>query len=489
MRLKKIQIQGFKSFAEKTTLEFGWGVTAVVGPNGCGKSNIADAFRWVLGEQSARSMRGLKMQDVIFEGTSKRAALNFAEVSITLTEVGGALPIQYEEVTITRRLHRSGESTYLLNGQPVRLKDLQDLFADSGIGKNTLSIFEQGKIEQVINHTPLERRSIFWEAAGIIRFLQSKRDAKLKLDEAEGNVSRLKDIHHEVEYLIVVLRELAVKAAEYKEQKSRSEELEKSLFVKRWDLLRIKIKDLLEKENGKQAQLENASTVLKGLEEKITLAKDALQVNEQEYRSRSEELFKVRSDKEIKNREKQLSEERKKELLVKEKRWQQEVAELTVQRLKRASELNDLRKKQQNSEQDLAILEANRQAQKSKVLLGEAEVAKLREKQQLTHKENLDLVRHEAQLHSEIKQNLVRQENSGERKVQQTARLDKLVHLEKELSAQCLEKQNHLNEVTKIIDDQRASFHALEKKVEERIALIQQRQNSIDLMVQEMNEA
>ncbi len=489
MRLKKIQIQGFKSFADKTTLEFGLGVTAVVGPNGCGKSNIADAFRWVLGEQSARSMRGLKMQDVIFEGSSKRAALNFAEVSITLSEIEGALPIQYEEVTVSRRLHRSGESIYLLNGQPVRLKDLQDLFADSGIGKNTLSIFEQGKIEQVINNTPLERRSIFWEAAGIIRFLQSKKEARTKLDDAEGNVSRLKDIHQEVENQIVVLREQAVKAAHFKEQKAQLEVIEKSLFVKRWDLLTVKICDLLEKENVKQKQLENAVVGTADLDQKLASAKEGLQASEQAYRRQSEELFKVRSDKEIKSREKQLSEERLKELHAKEKLWQQEINDLEIQKQKKAGELQESQKKQQEYEKELAILEAYRQNQKSKVQQVEAEVAKLREKQQLTHKENLELVRQEAQQQSELKQNFVRQENSRERQQHQSLRLEKLVQSEKELVIQCHEKQQQLTEVTQVIDEQRAAFHVLEKKVEEKLAAIQQRQKTIDILVQDMNEA
>lgn len=225
------------------------------------------------------------------------------------------------------------------------------------------------------------------------------------------------------------------------------------------------------------------------LERKIALAKEALQANEQSYRSRSEELFKVRSDKEIKGREKLHSEERIKELHVKEKQWQQEIAELSAQRLKRTAEIKDSQKKLQEAEKELALLEANRQAQKNKVLIGEAEVAKLREKQQLAHKENLDLVRQEAQHHSELKQNHVRQENSRERQAQQSLRLEKLVQLEKELSAQCQEKQRQLSEATQVIDEQRASFHALEKKVEEQIARIQQRQKSIDLLSQEMSEA
>ncbi len=198
MRLKKIKLFGFKSFADNTTLEFDQGITGIVGPNGCGKSNIADAFRWVLGEQSAKSMRGHKMNDVIFAGTSTRKAVNFAEVTIVLDNSDGSLPIEYAEVAVARRLHRSGESDYFLNGHQVRLKDVQSLLLDSGMGKDTYSIFEQGKIDQVINYTPIERRYIFEEASGILRFLLRKREALRKLEQSDQNLTRVKDIHNEV---------------------------------------------------------------------------------------------------------------------------------------------------------------------------------------------------------------------------------------------------------------------------------------------------
>ena len=198
MRLKRLKILGFKSFADLTKLNFDPGITAIVGPNGCGKSNIADAFRWVIGEQSPKSMRGGKMPDVIFAGTTHRKPLNFAEVSITLSDIGGRLPVDYDEIEITRRLHRSGESEYFINRHLVRLKDVQTLFLDSGMGKGAYSIFEQGEIDKVINLSPLERRYIFEEAAGILRFLQRKREALRKLEQSDLNISRVKDIHQEV---------------------------------------------------------------------------------------------------------------------------------------------------------------------------------------------------------------------------------------------------------------------------------------------------
>lgn len=243
MKLKKIKIVGFKSFADRVQLEFDEGITGVVGPNGCGKSNIADAFRWVMGEQSVKSMRGGKMQDVIFAGSSKRKALGLAEVSLTFANTEGRVGVPYHEVEIARRYHRDGESEYLINGNAVRLKDVQSMLIDVGIGKNAYAIFEQGKIDQIIQLGPEERRSIFEEAAGIMKFLMNKRDAERKLGEVELNCSRLQDIHDEVQKEINHLSGQAARAKEYKELKEKSEALEE-------EFLSLKISHLKQKRGG-----------------------------------------------------------------------------------------------------------------------------------------------------------------------------------------------------------------------------------------------
>ena len=170
MFLKSVEIHGFKSFAEKTTLLFKPGVTAIVGPNGCGKSNIIDAIRWVLGESSARSLRGEIMDDVIFSGSEDRKQLGMAEVGITIANEEGLLPVEYSEVNVKRRLYRSGESEFLINKNNVRQKDILDLFADTGIGKKSYSIMEQGNIDVLLSNRPEERISVFEEAAGITRY-------------------------------------------------------------------------------------------------------------------------------------------------------------------------------------------------------------------------------------------------------------------------------------------------------------------------------
>ncbi len=174
MFLKSIELYGFKSFADKTRLEFAHGITSLLGPNGCGKSNIVDAIKWVLGEQSTKTLRAGKMEDVIFNGTEKRAAMSIAEVSLVINNEQNLLPTELSEVEIKRRLFRSGESEFFINRQQVRLKDIRELFFDTGVGKSAYSILEQGKIDQILSHKPEDRRYIFEEAAGITRFKKRK---------------------------------------------------------------------------------------------------------------------------------------------------------------------------------------------------------------------------------------------------------------------------------------------------------------------------
>ncbi len=198
MLLKSIDIFGFKSFAEKAHIEFTDGISALLGPNGCGKSNIVDAIKWVLGEQAPRGLRAEKMEDVIFNGTDNRKALNVADVTLTMTNETGVLPLDVPEISIRRRLFRSGESEYYVNGAPVKLKELRELFYDTGIGKSAYSIMEQGKIDQVLSNKPEERRNIFEEAATITKFKIRGKEAERKLERTEENMRQVESILGEV---------------------------------------------------------------------------------------------------------------------------------------------------------------------------------------------------------------------------------------------------------------------------------------------------
>jgi len=223
---KKLELFGFKSFAEKTELTFEPGVTAIVGPNGCGKSNISDAIRWVMGEQSARELRGLRMEDVIFNGTDRIDPISFAEVSLTLSNESKIIPIEYDEITITRRVFRSGESEYLLNKNPVRLKDINELFMDTGLGSSAYAMIGQGKIDLILSSKPEERREIFEEASGITKYKSKKKEAMRKLEQTEYNLTRVNDIISEVKRQINSIERQAVKAQHYKEHFERLKEIE-----------------------------------------------------------------------------------------------------------------------------------------------------------------------------------------------------------------------------------------------------------------------
>ena len=215
MHLQSLELFGFKSFADKTVLNFHEGVTAIVGPNGCGKSNVLDAVRWVLGEQSAKSLRGDEMADVIFNGSETRKPIGFAEVSLTFTDCAEELGIDWHDVRVTRRVYRDGNSEYLLNKTSCRLRDIQSLFADTGIARSAYSMMEQGKIDMVLSSRPEDRRAVFEEAAGVTKYKTQKREALRKLEATEANLLRIGDVIKEVKRQIGSLQRQAGKARRY----------------------------------------------------------------------------------------------------------------------------------------------------------------------------------------------------------------------------------------------------------------------------------
>ena len=259
MYLKSIDVQGFKSFANKITFEFHNGITAIVGPNGSGKSNVADAVRWVLGEQSAKQLRGGNMQDVIFSGTETRKPLGFAYVAITLDNSDHKLPIDYQEVTIARRLYRSGESEYLLNGTACRLKDVNELFYDTGIGKEGYSIIGQGQIDKILSGKPEERRELFDEAAGIVKFKRRKNTALKKLEEEQQNLTRVRDILGELSRQLVPLEKQSETARVYLKKKETLKQLDIQMFLAEMERIRSQMKETEGKYQIVQSDLEETA--------------------------------------------------------------------------------------------------------------------------------------------------------------------------------------------------------------------------------------
>ena len=236
MYLKALEIQGFKSFPDKTVLNFGEDITAIVGPNGSGKSNISDAIRWVMGEQSVKGLRGAKMEDVIFGGTEKRAQVGFAQVTLVLDNTEHIFPTMEEsEVSVTRRYYRSGESEYYINRQSVRLKDVTELFLDTGMGREGYSIIGQGKIDEILSAKSGERREIFEEAAGISKFRHRKEEAERKLERTEENLVRINDKIAELELQVDPLREQAEKAKKYLVLRDELRLLEISVWLENLD--------------------------------------------------------------------------------------------------------------------------------------------------------------------------------------------------------------------------------------------------------------
>ncbi len=217
MNFEKVELYGFKSFADKAEIKFGNGITAIVGPNGCGKSNVADAIRWVLGEQSAKTLRGSSMQDVIFSGTQNRRSLSYCEVSLFFDNTTRIFDLDYNEVIITRKLFRSGESEYYINKQPSRLRDIVELLHQCGIGKEGYTIIGQGKVEEIMSAKPEDRRMIFEEATGIAHFKTRKNESERKLDRTHENICRYNDILSEIENQLGPLERQAEKAKEFNE--------------------------------------------------------------------------------------------------------------------------------------------------------------------------------------------------------------------------------------------------------------------------------
>lgn len=269
MLLKSVEMQGFKSFADKIYLDFNPGITAIVGPNGSGKSNISDAIRWVMGEQSIKTLRGSKMEDVIFSGTQSRKAMGFAEVSLTLDNSRGFFPLDYEEITVTRRVYRSGEGEYFINRVGCRLKDIHELFMDTGLGREGYSIIGQGKIDEILSNKSEDRRQIFEEAAGITKYKYRKNEAERKLENTTDNLRRVKDIMSELENQIEPLYEQSEKAKKYLKLRDELKAVEVNLSVVKIDKLKAEIEILSKNLSETDEEIDKIRTAVEENEKKV----------------------------------------------------------------------------------------------------------------------------------------------------------------------------------------------------------------------------
>ncbi len=445
----------------------------VVGPNGCGKSNVADAFRWVLGEQSARSLRGHKMPDVIFAGTSERKGQNVAEVSLTLEDVPGKNSSLFDSVTITRRLYRSGESDYLINDHIARLKDVQELLFDSGVGNDMYAFFEQGKIDEVIRLAPIERRYIFEEAAGIKRFLQKKKEALRKLEQTKGNIERVRDLHREIERQVMVLERQAEEAKLYQEKKGELESLERVLLEEKWlewSKKRAQLQHKIDAADQAFADLNLKNTGFEGASREM---KEQLLEIEKSLRARSERVFQCHSTKEIHTKEREGSLLRLREL---QEREEQLTAEIETIQEKREQE----QKEKGALKASLAVVEKKRKTVQEELKLQSdslhAQENMLKEERadyQRKQKSLLESTQKQQGMQGELKQLEVRLENGSER--EKYLRSRKGVLREQLQAADKLSKEGQKNfeKLLEALDEKRETMELLETQLADLMSEIE----------------
>ncbi len=358
MFLKSVELFGFKSFADRSKIEFTDGISALLGPNGCGKSNVVDSIKWVLGEQSTRTLRAEKMEDIIFNGTENRKALNVAEVTLTLSNDEGVLPIEVPEISIKRRLYRSGESEYFINNTPVKLKELRELFFDTGIGKSSYSVMEQGKIDQILSNKPEERRFLFEEAAGITKYKQKGAEAERKLQRTEENMRQVESILSEVKRSYETLKKQSEKTALYRDYKEH-------IFNLELDQQLLKLKAFLENQQRKEEKLEAAISRRDALKKKIDSTNEALEENLDLVNSMESNLIENQKriygiEIEKNNHDSQIAMIKERSAELKNQIETDKVKEASI--LERIKQLKDLIRQKQNSvkEYEVSLSEINK---------------------------------------------------------------------------------------------------------------------------------
>ncbi len=389
MRLKKLELYGFKSFAARTEIVFGEGITGIVGPNGSGKSNIGDAVRWVLGEQSAKTLRGSSMSDVIFNGTQTRKPLSYCEVSLFFDNTDRSLPMDFSEIMVTRRVYRNGESEYYLNQSSCRLKDVIDLFRDTGIGKEGYSIIGQGRIDEILSRKSEDRRQVFEEAAGIVKYKARKEEADRKLEHTLLNEERIDDILEELSKRLEPLEKQSKAARQYLEWSKELKVLDLNLFLIRSDRLEQRIQELKERISNVNAVLKTTQTDLNlkndqrnQVQEKIEQLVQNIHQERETLTSITDELHQTEQSIHVLNAKRETREEHKKQLLSEIDQTKQKLANLedlhhqsydqTQEKVKLLAEqntlLNDLSLKQTENETEEEIISRNLENNKQSVI-------------------------------------------------------------------------------------------------------------------------
>lgn len=477
MFLKRLEIIGFKSFADRIGIDFVPGVTAVVGPNGSGKSNVTDAIRWVLGEQSAKSLRGAKMEDVIFGGSDSRKALNFAEVTLILDNSDHQVPLDFAEISVTRRVFRSGDSEYLLNKQTCRLKDITDLFMDSGLGKEAFSIISQGRVDEILNSRPEDRRTIFEESAGVLKYKQRKKKAEFKLIETDDNLNRVLDILHELDGRMEPLQIQSSLASDYLRMSEELKDIEIAviahdlrLFVQENSELHTKLKAIEEAKQTLFAQINKIENAIQNDRKSMSEIDGKLDSEQSELVEASSELERL--------------EGRKLLLAEKKQNVSQQVSQLR----------KTLEEEQEKLEQLEQQLKANNVSKSEKqVLLKELRVKKLQIDKVLSKSASeveeeiedlksayIDLLNEEATMKNEMKhmeQQLHVEHVSSEKMIEDyreiTEELEKLTARKNELDQLLAMRQKELEQKLQEFQTKRSASENLETALDEQQTMLQ----------------
>ena len=486
MYLKRLELQGFKSFADKTVLEFMPGITSVIGPNGSGKSNISDAIRWVLGEQSIKSLRGSKSMDIIFAGTENRKSLGFAEASLVFDNTDGTLPIEYSEVVVTRKIYRSGETGYYINKTPCRLKDVLELFMDTGIGKDGYSIIGQGKIDEILSNKSEDRRHIFEEAAGIVKYRVRKEETEKKLEQTKLNLLRINDILLEIEQNLEPLKNQSDKAKRFLSLRYELKEIEIGLFLYNIE----KYKQNLEQISQDEEIMNSTLNQEEGKLEKISILKEELKSEIDEITANIEKTqnlgFESRHEIERLNSEINVSNTKIQNNLENIERLKAEIKENTskVQELTEEKEQKNKRKeslKQNKAKFEKELKEKEEELKKITEKLSEKELA-IEEKKRNVEKNIESKYEYQTQISTlnANKDNLEKRKKQLEQENYSTiSELDNTRFKKEEISKEFQKTENKRNQLL-------ASLEQISVKKEENEAILKDFETRINTLLNEI---
>ena len=474
MYVKRLEMQGFKSFADKTVLEFMPGITSVIGPNGSGKSNISDAIRWILGEQSIKSLRGAKTQDIIFAGTQNRKSLGFAEASLVFDNSDGALPIEYSEVTITRKIYRSGETGYYINKVQCRLKDIVELFMDTGIGRDGYSIIGQGKIDEILSNKSEDRRHIFEEAAGIVKYRARKEETEKKLEQTRLNLLRINDILIEIEGNLEPLQQQSEKAKKYLNLKEELKNIEVGLFLYNIEKLKKALQQFTEDEEIMNSTLNQEEGKL----EKLKILKEELKDSIDEITIKIENMQNIgfESEKEIEKLNSNINVAETKILnnIENSKLYQDEIVELEekIENLKqeiqqKQSKKDNLKQNKEKFEDELKAKEDELKKITEKLSGKELEIEKLKKQVEENTDKKYELQSQISTQTANIENAQKRQRQIGQEIDNQVLELDRIRMKREDIAKSFNQIEAERNKILKAIDEIDNKKQEINNKIKE----------------------